>query len=105
MAGSGWPASSSTGTGSTVMPRESRSRCRASHIGGVAPGGRSACFSRWLAASSVGSHTIRAPSRAAISTASGFMPPTAALRVSVPITATAPSMASLSTAARSAVGT
>ena len=105
VAGSGRPAASSTGTGSTVMPWASRSRCSASHIGGVEPAGRSACLSRWLAASTVGIQTIRAPSRAAISTASGFIPPTAALRVSVPSTCTAPFSASFSTAARSAVGT
>ena len=48
---------------------------------------------------------MRAPSRAAISTASGFIPPTEALRVSVPSTRTAPPSAWFSTAARSLVGT
>jgi hypothetical protein len=58
-----------------------------------------------IAASRVGSQTILAPSRAAISTASGFIPPTDAFRHSAPSTRTAPSIASVSTAARSAVGT
>jgi hypothetical protein len=58
-----------------------------------------------LAASTVGIHRMRAPSRAAISTASGFMPPTEALSASAPSTWTSPPSASLTTAARSAVGT
>jgi hypothetical protein len=48
--------------------------------------------------------TILAPSRAAISTASGFRPPTAALR-QIALSASTSGTASRSTAARSAVGT
>ena len=90
VAGSGRPDPSRTSTTGTVTPWASRSRCRASHIGGVAPGGRSACLARWLAASRVGIHKIRAPSRAAISTATGLSPPTDALSVRAPSTRTPP---------------
>jgi hypothetical protein len=41
-----------------------------------------------LSESTVGSHTVRAPSRAAISTASVFIPPTARLSVTAPKTST-----------------
>ena len=52
--------------------------------------------------STVGIQTIRAPSRAAISTARAFMPPTAQLRVRVPTTSTSENNAE-TTCARSAV--
>jgi hypothetical protein len=55
-----------------------------------------------LTASTVGSQTIRAPSRAAISTASGLRPPTAALSVIAP-TARTSGTTRLTTRARSAV--
>ena len=53
--------------------------------------------------STVGSQTIRAPSRAAISTACAFSPPTPALSVIAP-SASTPGTAARTTAARSAVG-
>ncbi len=54
--------------------------------------------------STVGSQTIRAPPRAAISTACAFSPPTPALSVIAPRAST-PGTAARTTAARSAVGT
>jgi hypothetical protein len=55
-----------------------------------------------LTESTVGSHTVRAPSRAATSTARGFRPPTAWLRTIAP-KQWKPGTAALTTEARSAV--
>ena len=55
-----------------------------------------------FSASTVGIHTVCAPSRPAISTASGFMPPTARFSDSAPRTS-APGTAARTTEARSAV--
>ena len=54
--------------------------------------------------STVGSHTIRAPPRAAISTACAFSPPTPAFSAIAPRTSI-PGTDARTTAARSAVGT
>jgi len=56
-----------------------------------------------LTESTVGIQIVLAPSRAATSTASGFIPTTARLSASAPSTRT-PSTAALTTLARSAVG-
>ena len=85
------------------MPASRSSSWSAAHIGRCAPGGY--CRSRAdasLSESTVGIHTIRAPSRAAISTASGLMPPTAALSVIAPSARTS-GTTRLTTRARSAV--
>ena len=68
-----------------AIPRARRSCCSCAQAGSFAPGGGSVA-ARGLVrrASSVGSHTVRAPSRPAISTASGLSPPTDALSVMAP---------------------
>ena len=76
----------------------------ATHIGTATP----APYSRSrapasLTASTVGSHTIRAPSRAAISTASGLSPPTARFSDSAPTARTPSGAVRLTVRARSAV--
>ncbi len=55
-----------------------------------------------LTESTVGIHTVRAPSRAAISTASGFIPPTARF-IAIAPSASIPGTAARTTLARSAV--
>ena len=101
--GSGAPASSTTATGGGSMPASRSSFWSATHIGTCAPGGYSRSRAEAsLTASTVGSQTIRAPSRAAISTASGLRPPTAALSVIAP-TARTSGTTRLTTRARSAV--
>ena len=69
--------------------------------GTFAPGGASrSCAS--FCESTVGNQTVRTPSRAAISTASGFIPPTARLSEIAPSVSTSGTTA-LTTLARSAV--
>jgi hypothetical protein len=68
--------------------------------GGVTPGSSTAPAS--LTASTVGNQTTRAPSRAAISTASAFSPPTARFSAIAPSTVTSGQTAE-TTEARSAV--
>jgi hypothetical protein len=72
--------------------------------GGTSASGRGVRPAVSPGASTVGSHTIRAPSRAAISTASGLSPPTARFSATAPIASTS-GTAARTTAARSAVGT
>ena len=83
-------------------PWSRSSCCRRIHTGGLAPGAISWPPVISLSESTVGSHTVLAPSRAAISTASGFMPPTARFSVTAPKTST-PGTTPLTTRARSAV--
>jgi hypothetical protein len=71
------------------------------HTGCLAGFGPSSLAS--FSESTVGSQTIRAPPRAAISTACAFRPPTPALSVIAP-SASTPGTAARTTAARSAVG-
>ena len=71
------------------------------HTGTFAPGAASRSWDS-LTESTVGSQTVRAPSRAAISTASGLMPPTARFSEIAPRTLT-PGTAARTTLARSAV--
>ena len=97
------PAASTTSTGSAAMPSARSSSWSRAHIGGRAPSGALAVQARWLALSTVGSHTNRAPARAASSTARGFMPPTEPFSVIAPTTPT-PGTARRTMAARSAVG-
>ena len=83
------------------MPCSRRSSWSLTHTGTLAPGAASrSCDS--LTESTVGSQTVRAPSRAAISTASGLIPPTARLSAIAPSTFT-PGTAARTTLARSAV--
>ena len=72
--GSTAPSSSSTGTGSTVMPSPRSSASSLAQTGRFAPGPAAARCSRSFGESTVGIQTVRAPSRAASSTASGLMP-------------------------------
>ncbi len=91
-----------TRTGSISSPRPRSSCWSPAQIGTLSPGFGSVRPAVSAGESKVGIQTIRAPSRAAISTASGFMPPTARLSVSVPITRT-PGTTPETTCARSAV--
>jgi hypothetical protein len=86
------------------MPRSRRLACTSAHCGATAPAGAAACDPCSLALSTVGSQTTLAPDLAAISTAAGLMPPTAAFSVMAPRTS-APGTAARTTWARSAVGT
>ena len=101
--GSGAPSPSITATGAASMPCSRSSAWMRAHNGLATPSGytRSRAPASFTA-STVGSQTMRAPSRAAISTASGFRPPTAAFSVSVPTTSM-PATARSTTCARSAV--
>ena len=78
------PSSSTTGTGSISMPALAQLELEPSPTRAPSrrapPRARAASFTE----STVGSQTVRAPSRAAISTASGFIPPTARLSVIAP---------------------
>ena len=98
------PSSSTTSTGGASIPRARRSCCSCAQAGRFAPGGGSVRPAVSFAASSVGSHTVRAPSRPAISTASGFSPPTEAFRVMEPRHRTPSGATEPTTCARSAVG-
>ena len=101
VSGSTPPFPSTTGTGSISIPCSRRSSWTFTHTGTLAPGGASrSCAS--FSESTVGNHTMRAPSRAAISTASGFMPPTARFREIAPSTSI-PGTDARTTLARSAV--
>ncbi len=95
------PSSTDTAAISRSMPRSPC--CRAAHAGGLAPWPRGAWPAISLTASTVGIHTTRAPLRAAISTATGLMPPTDRLSTIAPSTIT-PGTVARTTAARSAVG-
>ena len=80
------PSESVTCTASTLSPRPRSSCWSRAHWGTLSPSFGSVLPAVSAGESTVGIQTIRAPSRAAISTASAFMPPTAQLRVSVPTT-------------------
>ena len=73
-------------------------------MGGMAPSGSSARQERWLSESTVGNQTTLAPPRPAISTATGFMPPTEAFSVIAPRASTSGTRRR-TCSARSAVGT
>ncbi len=95
------PSGAVTCTGSTPRP-SSRSSCwRRAHCGTLSPGFGSVRPAVSAGESTVGIHTMRAPSRAAISTASGFIPPTAWLSVRLPTTSRP--VTAETTCARSAV--
>ena len=96
------PSASTTATGSAVTPASRSSSSKRTQTGTLPSGSaaRTSCCS--FSELTVGSHTIRAPSRAAISTATGFSPPTARLSVIAPIVSTS-GTAALTTRARSAV--
>lgn len=100
----GVPSGFRTCTASAFMPASSRSCCSRAHMGGVAPSGSSARQDRWLSESTVGNQTIFAPPRPAISTATGFTPPTEAFSVMAP-RAWASGTTARTSSARSAVGT
>ena len=82
------PSESVTCTASTLSPRPRSSCWSRAHWGTLSPSFGSVLPAVSAGESTVGIQTIRAPSRAAISTARAFMPPTAQLRVSVPTTST-----------------
>ena len=84
------------------MPRAPNSACTLAQTGRFAPGGWWARCSRSACESVVGIQTTRAPSRAAISTANGFIPPIARFSTIAPSAAT-PGTTPRTTAARSAV--
>ena len=84
------------------MPCSRSSASRRAHTGRFAPGPLRARCSRSFSESTVGIQTVRAPSRAASSTASGFTPPTARLSTIAP-SAAMPGTTPRTTAARSAV--
>ena len=102
VSGSSSPASSVTSTAAIEKPSPRSSCWSFAHCGTLSPG----CGSRRPAVSAgestVGIQTMRAPSRAAISTASAFIPPTAQFSVIVPIART-PGTAPETIRARSAV--
>ena len=98
-------AASATGvteTGSPPTPSAANSSWITRQTGCFAGLGPSSLAS--FSESTVGSQTIRAPPRAAISTACAFSPPTPAFSVIAPRAST-PGTAARTTAARSAVGT
>ena len=74
--------------GSAVTPASRSSSSKRTQTGTLPSGSaaRTSCCS--FSELTVGSHTIRAPSRAAISTATGFSPPTARLSVIAPMVST-----------------
>ena len=82
--GSGAPSSSSTGTGRGRTPAARRSSSKRTHTGTLPSGSACSTSANSFAALTVGSHTIRAPWRAATSTAVALSPPTAWLSVIVP---------------------
>ena len=90
-----------TATGGLPTPTAASSSWILRQAGGFAGFGPSSLAS--FSESTVGSQTMRAPSRAAISTACAFSPPTPALSVIAP-SASTPGTAARTTAARSAVG-
>ena len=91
-----------TSTAAMLNP-SSRSSCwSVAHCGTLSPGFGLVRPAVSAGESNVGIQTIRAPSRAAISTASGFIPPTAQFSVIVPIACTAGTAAE-TICARSAV--
>ena len=96
------PPSSTTGTGGISIPCSRSSSWSLTHTGTLhaRPGASRSWDS--LTLSTVGSHTVRAPSRAATSTASAFIPPTARLSTIAP-SAWIPGTAARTTLARSAV--
>ena len=96
------PASSVTSTASIEKPSPRNSCWSLAHCGTLSPGFGSVRPAVSAGESTVGIQTISAPSRAAISTASGFIPPTAQLSVIVP-NARTPSTAWETICARSAV--
>ncbi len=100
--GSGAPPASTTGTARGVTPAARSSSSKRTHTGTLPSG--SACSTSPISFSelTVGSQTMRAPCRAATSTAVALSPPTAWLSVIVP-SAVTPGTAALTTAARSAV--
>ena len=102
VSGSTAPSASTTATGSSSRPAARSSRWSSIQTGILAPGGNCVSSPLSLTESTVGSQTVRAPSRAAISTATGFIPPTARLSAIAPSTST-PGTAARTTAARSAV--
>ena len=69
-----------------ARPEEESSNATQTGTFSCAPALSSSCCS--LTAETVGNHTMRAPCRAATSTASGFSPPTERLSVIVPSTTT-----------------
>jgi len=71
-----------------LNPSECSSCWRLAHNGTLSPGLGSVRPAVSAGESTVGIQTMRAPSRAAISTASAFIPPTAWLSVTVPIART-----------------
>ncbi len=95
--------SSTTGTGSQARPVSRSDSSNSTQTGTFAwaPGRSTSSCS--FTEETVGNQTIRAPWRAATSTASGLRPPTARLSVIVPSTVT-PGTAAATTCARSVVG-
>ena len=91
-----------TSTGSTLNPSPRSSCWSFAQSGTLSPGFGSVRPAVSAGESTVGIQTIRAPSRAAISTASGFIPPTARFSVIVP-TARTPGTTAETICARSAV--
>jgi len=71
-----------------LRPSECSSCWRLAHRGTLSPGFGSVRPAVSAGESTVGIQTMRAPSRAAISTASAFIPPTAWFKVIVPIACT-----------------
>ena len=101
VAGSTSPSGPVTCTGSMLRPSPCSSCWIRAQSGTLSPGFGSVRPAVSAGESTVGIQTIRAPSRAAISTASAFIPPTAWFRVRVPITWTP--VTPETTVARSAV--
>jgi hypothetical protein len=86
VSGSRFPSASSTGTGSAPMPFSRSSNSSFDQTGNFVSGPAAARWARSFSESTVGSQTLRAPSRAAISTATGLTPPTARLSTIAPRT-------------------
>src|SRR3954451_8232081 len=96
------PPALTPGTGPGCTPASRRSSSKRTQTGTLPSGSASSTSPNSFSELTVGSHTIRAPWRAATSTAVAFRPPTEWLRVIVP-SARTPGTAARTTAARSAV--